>query len=128
MGEGTGKKDVSDQLTDEDQLLGAQQKDQQQQQEEQGQGEDESAQGVEMEADFDGSLHDIDDRKQQQGEGDSEEEQEGDDDRIEQQMGEVSDGLGERRGAGSAGSCVVCVGGWGRGGVRVLGGECCVGL
>jgi midasin len=95
MGEGTGKKDVSDQLTDEDQLLGAQQKDQQQQQqqEEQGQGEDESAQGVEMEADFDGSLHDIDDRKQQQGEGDSEEEAEGDDDRIQQQMGEVRAGL-----------------------------------
>lgn len=93
LGEGTGKKDISDQLTDEDQLLGAQQKDQQQQQqpeEQQQQGEEDGAQGVEMDADFEGSLHDIDDRKQQAGGEDEGESEEGDEDRIEQQMGEVS--------------------------------------
>jgi midasin len=91
MGEGTGKKDVSDQIQNEDQLLGAQQKDQQQQQEEppQQQGDEDDAQGVEMNGDFDGALHDIDDRRQQQQGDDDDEEEEGDDDRIDQQMGEV---------------------------------------
>jgi midasin len=111
VGDGTGKKDVSDQLTDEDQLLGAQQKDQQQQdqQQEQQQGPDEDGpQGVEMEADFDGSLHDIDDRKQQ-GEGEDEESQEGDEDRIDQQMGEVSTTVGGGKGgAWGAGQGLVC--------------------
>ena len=98
MGEGTGKKDVSDQLENEDQLLGAQQKDQQQQEQQppEQQGEEDGAQGVEMEADFEGSLHDIDDRKQQ-GEGESEDSQEGDDDRIQQEMGEVSRQKEDRR-------------------------------
>jgi midasin len=94
MGEGTGKKDVSDQIHDEDQLLGAQQKDQQQQKEEppQQQQEDDEAEGVEMDGDFDGSLHDIDDRRQQQqGDDDDEEDEDGDDDRIDQKMGEVRD-------------------------------------
>jgi midasin len=94
MGEGTGKKDVSDQIQNEDQLLGAQQKDQQKQDEEpqQQQQDDDGAEGVEMDGDFDGSLHDIDDRRQQQqGDDEDEEDEEGDDDRIDQQMGEVRD-------------------------------------
>jgi midasin len=94
MGEGTGKKDVSDQIQNEDQLLGAQQKDQQKQDDEpqQQQQDDDGAEGVEMDGDFDGSLHDIDDRRQQQqGDDEDEEDEEGDDDRIDQQMGEVRD-------------------------------------
>jgi midasin len=91
MGEGTGKKDVSDQIQNEDQLLGAQQKDQQQQNEEPlPQQDDDGAEGVEMDGDFDGALHDIDDRRQQQQGEDDDEEEDGDDDRIDQQMGEVS--------------------------------------
>jgi midasin len=99
MGEGTGKKDVSDQITNEDQLLGAQQKDQQQQQQQEDQGgggqeEQDMTQGVEMDADFEGELHDIDDRKQQQQQGDdSGEDEQADDERIDQQMGEVRNGL-----------------------------------
>jgi midasin len=94
MGEGSGKKDVSDQLTSEDQLLGAQQKDQQPppqppEQQQGGDEDDDKAQGVEMEGDFEGSLHDVDDRRQQQEGDDDAESQEGDDDRIDQQMGQV---------------------------------------
>ncbi|KAF6262490.1 hypothetical protein COO60DRAFT_1699221 [Scenedesmus sp. NREL 46B-D3] len=92
MGEGTGKKDVSDQMHDEDQLLGAQQKDQQQREEPpQPPQQEDDAQGVEMDGDFEGALHDIDDRRQQQQGDDEDEDEEGDDDRVDQQMGEVGD-------------------------------------
>ncbi|KAJ9508815.1 hypothetical protein QJQ45_028121 [Haematococcus lacustris] len=99
MGEGDtrGAKDVSDKITDEDQLLGAQQRDAPKEPDQpQPQGDEEKEQdkpgpeprlqGVEMEADFEGSLHDMDvDR----GANDEQSDQEGDEQHMEQQMGEV---------------------------------------
>lgn len=46
MGEGVGAKDVSDQIQDEDQLLGAQTREQQQQEQQQAPEEDDGEQGV----------------------------------------------------------------------------------
>ncbi|KAK9820997.1 hypothetical protein WJX81_006213, partial [Elliptochloris bilobata] len=91
MGEGEGAKDVSDQITDEDQLLGARQKDQPppDQQEEPPAGDD-NAKGIEMEGDFDGSLHDI--PPNPEGESGSEPEDEGEAERLEQEMGDVGAG------------------------------------
>jgi midasin len=117
MGDGTGKKDVSDQIKDEDQLLGAQQKGQQQEgpQEEQDLGHEEAA-GVEMEGDFEGQLHDVD--KQQQAEDEEGDSEEGDEERLDQQMGEVSGGGTTPEGEVCVCDCVCREGGGGEGGAR----------
>jgi len=63
LGEGDtrGAKDISDELENEDQLLGAAQKDQEKEEEQNVGAEDgpESAKGVEMEEDFEGALEDV---------------------------------------------------------------------
>ena len=65
MGQGEGKKDVSDQIEDEEQLLGLQGEQQQDPQENQQEGEDN---GVEMQTDFDGQIQDIpDDDNEEEG-------------------------------------------------------------
>lgn len=90
LGDGSteGAKDISDKLENEDQLLGAQQRDAEQKQEEQGPVED-SAKGIEMEADFDGAMHDM---PEEEGDRDRDsEDEEGDDERIDQQMGDVGE-------------------------------------
>ncbi|KAG1668462.1 hypothetical protein FOA52_005235 [Chlamydomonas sp. UWO 241] len=98
LGEGntTNAKDISDQLVDEDQLLGAEQKDREKKEEAQDEkgGKDEKDKGIEMDDDFDGSLEDMD-APRDDGEEPSEDEA-GDDERIDQQMGED---LGENQDA-----------------------------
>ncbi|EFJ44763.1 hypothetical protein VOLCADRAFT_121252, partial [Volvox carteri f. nagariensis] len=94
LGDGTGAKDISDQLDNQDQLLGAQQRGAEQKQEEQedkqgGGPEEEQPKGIEMDDDFEGSLHDVP-TDQRDMNRDSEDE-EGDEERIDQQMGDVGD-------------------------------------
>ncbi|GAB4814208.1 hypothetical protein N2152v2_001254 [Parachlorella kessleri] len=120
MGEGTGlgegdtrgAKDISDQLEDQDQLLGAKQKGQQEPEQQQQDGEQEEhreqqreEKGVEMDEDFDGSLEDVQrDPNAQSGrpwsvcvvglngyDGDEEKEKEEEGDRLDQQMGDAGD-------------------------------------
>ena len=97
LGEGdtTGAKDISDELEDEDQLLGAQKKGEEEKKEEQPEappppeGEEDTAKGVEMEDDFEGALEDV---KPDANEDDEDApEDEGDEERLEQQMGDVGD-------------------------------------
>lgn len=66
MGEGDGKRDVTDQLESEDQLSGLKndQDDGKQERESRQLNEDEANQGMEMEADFDGEMCDVPDRPQ----------------------------------------------------------------
>lgn len=61
MGDGVGAKDVSEQIQDEDQLLGAQTKEQQQQEKDDQHApqENDGAQGVEMQGEFDGVMEDV---------------------------------------------------------------------
>lgn len=93
LGEGdtTDAKDISDELEDEDQLLGAQQKGQEEKEEPaeaQPQGAD-GPKGVEMDEDFDGALEDLQaDENEEQEDGP---EDEGEEDRLDQQMGDVGD-------------------------------------
>lgn len=92
LGDGTGAKDISDQLENQDQLLGAQQRGAQPQEEPEPQGgetEEDRSKGIEMDDDFEGQLHDVpmDERDRNR---DSEDE-EGDEERIDQQMGDVGD-------------------------------------
>ncbi|GIL72549.1 hypothetical protein Vretifemale_2893, partial [Volvox reticuliferus] len=93
LGDGTGAKDISDQLENQDQLLGAQQRGAQPQEEQQdkqsGGPEEDQKKGIEMDDDFDGALHDVPtDERDLNRDSDDEE---GDDERIDQQMGDVGD-------------------------------------
>jgi midasin len=89
MGEGEGKKDVSDQITDEEQLLGTkdEMKDSQDKTKEQKKGEAEKPEeGLEMEQEFDGEMYDM-------PEGSDEEEAEGDKEKeeLDREMGELDE-------------------------------------
>ncbi|GLI68780.1 hypothetical protein VaNZ11_013272, partial [Volvox africanus] len=94
LGDGTGAKDISDQLENQDQLLGAQQRGTQPQEEQEqdkhnGGPEEEQDKGIEMDDDFDGALHDVPmDERDLNRDSDDEE---GDEERIDQQMGDVGD-------------------------------------
>eukprot|EP00798_Chlamydomonas_sp_ICE-L_P024875 gene24875-10536_t len=99
MGDGEGKKDVSDKIEDEDQLRGAQQKGKEPKEKEENgpeEGPEGEEKGVEMNDDFDGSLHDIDAPKEER-DGESSEDEEGDDDRIDQQMGDLGENEEEEK-------------------------------
>ncbi|KAL4440107.1 hypothetical protein ABPG75_003108 [Micractinium tetrahymenae] len=96
LGEGdtTGAKDISNELEDQDQLLGAKQKGaeeaQQEQEDQQAPQEQKQDQGVEMDDDFEGALEDVaQDQQQSGGESDGEEEEDGE--RVDQQMGETGE-------------------------------------
>ncbi|GJP54985.1 hypothetical protein CLOM_g13979 [Closterium sp. NIES-68] len=86
MGEGQGKTDVSDEIEDENQLIGTQ--DEKQEEEgEKGKG-DKLPKGIEMQQDFDGEMHDIseDEEEEQEKEEEGEEEQQ-----LDEEMGDVGD-------------------------------------
>ncbi|KAG7670517.1 hypothetical protein KSW81_003079 [Nannochloris sp. 'desiccata'] len=101
LGEGdtTGAKDISHELEDQDQLLGAQQKDQEekeqpadaQQQEQEGEEEEEQPKGVEMDEDFNGALEDVKPQDIDENDDDGPEDEEENEDRLDQQMGDVGD-------------------------------------
>jgi midasin len=88
MGEGEGKKDVTDQLENEDQLAGLKSdqdnsEDKPENQESKQLNEDEADQGMEMENDFDGDMCDLPDKEPD----DEMEEQEGEEE-LDREMGE----------------------------------------
>jgi hypothetical protein len=88
MGAGEGQKDVSDQIENEDQLLGN--KGEEEEEEKTGEkkkGEEEKVKGVEMEDDFEGDMFDLSEDEQEGGE----EEQEGEEkeERLDEKMGEA---------------------------------------
>eukprot|EP00899_Mesostigma_viride_P010035 jgi/Mesvir1/19032/Mv12798-RA.1 len=82
MGEGVGKTDVSDQIEDEEQLMGTKDQEKGETKKEEGDGE---AKGVEMQQDFDGEMFDLSDDDEAEGEDEPEEGEE----RLEQEMGDV---------------------------------------
>lgn len=89
MGEGEGKKDVTDQIENEDQLAGLKcdkenEQDNQNPEERQQLNEEEAEQGMEMEGDFDGEMYDLPEKKPD--DENDEEEQEGEE--IDREMGE----------------------------------------
>ncbi|XP_028395044.1 midasin-like isoform X2 [Dendronephthya gigantea] len=85
IGEGDGMKDVSDQIEDEEQLLGAEQEKSEEKEGDKNEIPDEEH-GIEMSEDFDGETHDV-----EKGGEDSDDEGESEDekDNLEQQMGDV---------------------------------------
>lgn len=88
-GDTRGAKDISDEIENEDQVLGAQQAGQETQ-EQQEQDEKGASRGIEMEDDFEGALEDV----QQDVDNDQDEsldEEDGDADRLDQQMGDVGE-------------------------------------
>jgi len=94
MGDGEGNKDVSDQITDEEQLLGTkdqledeQKQDQADPSNQQQQKEQNMDEGVEMEADFDGEMHDMPD----EGEGETDDKDEDQKEELDREMGDLGD-------------------------------------
>lgn len=80
MGEGEGKKDVSDQIEEEDQLLGSTEKNEDVPTDDSG---NKKEKGIEMEQDFDANMLDLSD-----DESDEEDNQEETDEKLESKMGE----------------------------------------
>lgn len=91
-GDTRGAKDISDEIEDEDQVLGAQQKGQEKEEHPQPEQQDEkdASRGIEMEDDFEGALEDV---KQDldNDQDDSLDEEDGDAERLDQQMGDVGE-------------------------------------
>lgn len=87
IGEGEGTKDVSEEIEDEEQVLGTQNEEQQQQQEK-GDTKEEKK-GIDMENDFEGELEDIEQDEEQQEENEDDEDEEEED--IDDQIGDVDD-------------------------------------
>jgi len=93
-GDTRGAKDISDELEDEDQLLGAQQKGKQQEEEdheqdEEAQPEGEQPKGIEMDEDFEGALEDV--HKDPNAASDEDEDEGDEEERLDQQMGDAGD-------------------------------------
>ncbi|CAM9468160.1 unnamed protein product, partial [Ectocarpus sp. 12 AP-2014] len=92
MGEGEGKKDVTDQIQDEEQLLGLkgdEEPDKDQAQEPKELGEDDQDKGMEMENDFEGEMFDVpkgDEKDQDDKEDDGNEKEE-----LDREMGDLGD-------------------------------------
>eukprot|EP00271_Cylindrocystis_brebissonii_P001039 TRINITY_DN11285_c1_g4_i1.p1 TRINITY_DN11285_c1_g4~~TRINITY_DN11285_c1_g4_i1.p1 ORF type:complete len:1537 (-),score=554.30 TRINITY_DN11285_c1_g4_i1:474-4448(-) len=94
MGEGEGKKDVSDEIEDEEQLLGTtlEKELQEQEKEKEGPKEDKNdSKGVEMQQDFEGEMFDLSE-DEEDVEGEEEDEGEGEkEERLEQEMGDLGE-------------------------------------
>ena len=84
MAEGSGEQDVTDEIEDEDQILGLQGEEQSKESED---NKDEKSEGVEMSTDFDGQLEDINDDKPEEdgSENDSDEEE------VDREMNDMDD-------------------------------------
>eukprot|EP01126_Amoeba_proteus_P011045 TRINITY_DN14392_c0_g1_i4.p1 TRINITY_DN14392_c0_g1~~TRINITY_DN14392_c0_g1_i4.p1 ORF type:complete len:1093 (+),score=456.17 TRINITY_DN14392_c0_g1_i4:114-3392(+) len=84
MGEGQGLKDVSDQMDNEEQVMG--EKYDQEEQPQSNEKIENSEQGIEMSNDFEGAILDIENQPEDE---DGEEEEEGEEEDIDRQMGET---------------------------------------
>ncbi|KAK9833665.1 hypothetical protein WJX74_002204 [Apatococcus lobatus] len=95
LGEGdtAGAKDITEEIENEDQLLGAQAKDQPQDQPQAQPQQPEQGKGVEMQDDFEGALEDMPEGGEEGEQGsDAEDQEEGEgEDRLDQTMGDVGD-------------------------------------
>ncbi|CAM9165037.1 unnamed protein product [Ectocarpus sp. 4 AP-2014] len=93
MGEGEGKKDVTDQIEDEEQLLGLkgdEEPDKDQAQEAKELGEDDQDKGMEMENDFEGEMFDV--PKGDEKDQDDDKEDDGDEkEELDREMGDLGD-------------------------------------
>lgn len=87
MGAGEGQKDVSDQIENEDQLLGNKGDEEEGEKTGEKKKEDEKVKGVEMEEDFEGEMLDLSEDEEQ--EGDEEEEGDEKEERLDEKMGEA---------------------------------------
>ncbi|TMW64993.1 hypothetical protein Poli38472_009160 [Pythium oligandrum] len=81
MGEGEGKKDVSNEIEDEEQLLGLKGEENEQKPPEEGEKPDDT--GMEMQNDFEGTMQDVPDDDQDQNDEDNDDEEE-----LDREMGE----------------------------------------
>eukprot|EP00978_Attheya_sp_CCMP212_P021232 scaffold61822_cov52-Attheya_sp.AAC.5 len=91
MGEGAGNNDVTDQLESEEQLLGTKGEDEKKEeskQETEQLNEEEAEQGMEMEADFDGDMFDMDENKKDKDENESGNDSE---EELDREMGDGDD-------------------------------------
>ena len=88
MGEGEGKTDVTDQIENEEQLLGLKNEKEEESKDQQSRqlDEEEAEKGMEMEADFDGEDYDVPENKDSQEDQDEDEEEE-----LDREMGEGGD-------------------------------------
>jgi hypothetical protein len=86
MGDGTGKKDVSDEIDNEDQLVGTNKEEKEENKEPSPEDDDEK--GFEMQQDFDGEIEDMPDKgdEKEEDEDDKEEEEE---EEMDREMGEI---------------------------------------
>ena len=88
MGEGEGKNDVTDQIENEEQLLGLKGDEENEETQEQRElDEDEAETGMEMENDFDGEMCDVPDKK----EDDNDDQDDDDEEELDREMGDGSD-------------------------------------
>jgi midasin len=88
MGEGDGKKDVSDQIEDEEQLLGLQSDKQQESKEDKNELDDDNKDdGIEMANDFEGDMHDVPKEDQKDDDNNSE----NDEQELDREMGDAGD-------------------------------------
>eukprot|EP00850_Spirogloea_muscicola_P002909 SM000011S19087 [mRNA] locus=s11:783175:828718:+ [translate_table: standard] len=86
MGEGQGRKDVSDEIEDEEQLVGTEEKEKEKQEHEEPKSDAKDKKGIEMEQDFDGELFDISSDEYEENE--AEEEDEDEPQQLDQEMGD----------------------------------------
>lgn len=84
-GETAGANDISDQLQNQDQILGADVDGQEEQRDEENICEDEKAHGIEMENDFDGKMDDVEPQEEEVSEDDEDMQE------LDRQMGETND-------------------------------------
>eukprot|EP00850_Spirogloea_muscicola_P001971 SM000007S20931 [mRNA] locus=s7:964636:998915:+ [translate_table: standard] len=85
MGEGQGRKDVSDEIEDEEQLVGTEEKGKEKQEHEEPKSDAKDKKGIEMEQDFDGELFDISSDEYEEHE--AEEEDDDEPQQLDQEMG-----------------------------------------
>ena len=88
MGEGDGKNDVTDEIENEEQLLGLKGDEKEEKSNDQKElGEEEAEQGIEMENEFDGELFDVPENKEDENKEDEDDEEE----ELDREMGDGSD-------------------------------------
>uniref|UniRef100_UPI00358FB529 midasin n=1 Tax=Myxine glutinosa TaxID=7769 RepID=UPI00358FB529 len=96
IGEGEGTKDVSEQIETEDQLEDTTTPGQDTEKEPPTKDLPDEDHAVEMSEDFDGRLHDADERKEGEEEANESEESDGSEEELEKQMGDLGDGETEK--------------------------------
>ena len=90
MGAGEGKKDVSDEIEDEEQILGLEDTEKANEDEKPGDEKTDDAKGIEMQNDFEADARDLSDDEKEDEENDNEDGEENGDD-IEKEMGDGED-------------------------------------